>query len=277
MGTLMNAALKSQDRAKAFAVKMTNEEYHARHELSNSGNNTIIDESPAHFQYYKQNPQEPTAAMILGTTVHTAVLEPDRFLETSVAMPACDRRTTVGKQFFEKFTIENEGKTIMDPKTYHQVFGMIGSVMSHPTASALLKNNHNELSFFGELCGVKVRCRPDILREGRILADLKTAEDAGFRGFQRAIAERKYHRQAAFYCDLVAQVTGETYDTFTFIAVEKKPPYAVQVFVLDEASLEKGREEYQRGLAIYRECLLTNKWPGYSTEAVPMNLPSWSF
>ena len=273
----MSTALKSQDRAKAFALEMTNEAYHKRGELSNSGLNKILAQSPAHFKYEQENPPEPTKAMVTGQIVHLAVLEPDQFLDTAVAMPECDRRTKAGKDFYEKFHIDNAGKIILDNDTYHQAFGMIGSVMAHPTARQVLQKNHNELSFFGELEGVAVRCRPDILREGLLLADLKTTEDASYSSFQRSLANFNYHRQAAFYCDLVAQVTGEKYDTFTIIAVEKKPPYAVQVFVLDEDTIAKGREEYQRGLALYRECLLTNRWPAYSEAAIPLNLPSWRF
>jgi len=256
---------------------MENEAYHKCEELSNSQNNVIIDESPAHFKFYKDNPQPPTRAMVTGQIVHLLVLEPEKFLDTAVAMPQVDRRTKAGKEFVEKFEIDNIGKVILDNDLYHQAFGMIGSVMDHLTAKAILKQNHNELSFFGEIEGVKVRCRPDILREGRLLADLKTTDDASFRGFQKSVANFKYARQAAFYADVVSQVTGETYDTFTFIAVEKHPPYAVQVFALDEASMERGREEYKRGLALYRECLLTNKWPGYSDQVVPLSLPSWAF
>jgi exodeoxyribonuclease VIII len=154
---------------------------------------------------------------------------------------------------------------------------MTKSVMAHPTASALLKKNHNELSFFAEIEGVKVRCRPDIIREGKIIADLKTTDDASVKGFQRSVANFNYHRQAGFYCDIISQVTGEKYDTFTFIAVEKQPPYAVQVFVLDEESINKGREEYKLGIAKYRECLLTNSWPAYENVAVPLTLPGWKF
>lgn len=275
----MNLAKKldSQDRAKAFAIPMSNEEYHRRSELSNSGLNNLIEKSPGHFKYCLENPPEQTPAMALGTIVHTAILEPERFLDTHVAMPECDRRTKAGKEFYETFLINNHGKTVMAADVYHQVFGMIGSVMAHTMASAILRDNHNELSFFGELNGVKMRCRPDILRQGNLLADLKTTDDASFKGFQKSFANFNYHRQAAVYTDLVSQVTGEKYDTFTIIAVEKKPPYAVQVFAIDEASLDKGREEYQLGLAKYRECLLTNKWPLYADEVVPLNLPSWKW
>lgn len=273
----MTAALKSHDFAKAMSIKMSNEDYHKHPSISNTGLNILIDQSPAHFLEYKTNPPEETPAMKTGRMVHAGILEPDLFLDTHVAMQECDRRTKAGKEYYEKFCIENEGKVIMSKKDYDQVFGMIGSVTNHPSANAILRNNHNELSFFAEIEGVKIRCRPDILREGRLLADVKSTEDASFRAFQRSIGNYKYHRQAAIYCDVVSQVTGETYDTFTFIAVEKYPPYAVQVFVLDEASIEKGREEYRRGLEIYKRCLASGKWPAYAEEAVPMNLPSWMF
>lgn len=273
-----SAALKnSHDRAAAFSLKISNEEYHARPELSNSGNNILIDQTPAHFKYYKENPSGSTPAKLTGSIVHSAILEPELFLDTHVAMPECDRRTKAGKEFHEEFHIKNAGKVVMDSKTYHQVFGMIGSVMAHPAAKAILQKNHNELSFFGKLKDVDVRCRPDVLRDGRLMADLKTTDDASFHAFQKSIYNYKYFRQAAFYCDVVTQVTGETYDTFTIIAVEKSPPYAVQVFVLDEATLEKGREEYERGLLIYRECLASDVWPAYPIEAIPMNLPSYAW
>ena len=273
----MDTALDSHNRAQAFSLRLTNAQYHAREELSNSGNNILIDESPMHFKYYKDNPPKRTPAMITGEIVHLLVLEPDLFLENAVVMPDCDRRTTAGKNFYEQFMIENSNKQILTSELYHQAFGMIGSIMEHPTARALLQNNHNELSFFTEIDGVKVRARPDILREGRIICDLKTTDDASFHGFQKTIARFHYARQAAFYSDVVASVTGERYDSFTFLACEKHPPYAVQVFTLDEASMDKGREEYRAGLAIYRKCLENNEWPGYSLEAVPMNLPSFAW
>lgn len=273
----MTAAIKALEQAKAAAFKMPNDLYHARPELSNSGNNILIDESPAHFQEYKKNPPRQTEAMLTGQIVHSAILEPELFLDTHVAMPECDRRTKAGKDFFEKFSIDNAGKVIMKNDIYHMVFGMIGSVMAHKSARAILQKNYNELSFFSELRGVQVRCRPDILRAGNLIADLKTTDDASFRGFQRSVATYRYARQAAFYADTVAQVTGDKYSSFVFIAVEKHAPYAVQVFALDEASMEKGREEYQRGLDIYLKCVSTNTWPGYADEVVPMNLPSYAW
>jgi len=273
----MSEAAKSLGAAAPRAFKMPNDLYHSRPELSNSQNNILIDKSPAHFMEYKTNPPKQTEAMLTGMVVHTALLEPELFLDTHAAAPECDRRTKAGKDMYEEFSLLNAGKTIMKNDLYHMVFGMIGSVMAHPVAKQILTRNHNELSFFSKLRDVKVRCRPDILRGSNLIADLKTTEDASFHGFQRAVAKYHYARQAAFYADTVASVTGGKYESFVFIAVEKHAPYAVQVFALDEASMDKGREEYRRGLDLYHMCLSTNTWPAYSNEIMPLNLPSYAW
>lgn len=268
---------KSHDRAASYSVKLAAAAYHQRGELSNSGNNILIDQSPAHYLYNKQNPSDPTPAMRLGTITHSAILEPDLFLDTHVAMPECDRRTKAGKELYEEFHIKHAGKVVMDNKSYHRTFGMVGAVMAHPKARAILHQSRNELSFFSELGGVKVKCRPDILRAGLLAGDLKKTTDASFRAFQKAVATYKMHRQAAFYLDILTQITGEKYDTFVHISVEEDPPHAVGLYALDEASIDKGREEIHRGLRIYRECSLSGKWPSYSDDVVPMNLPSYAW
>ena len=273
----MTAALKALEQAKAAAIRIPAELYHQRPELSNSQNNILIDETPAHFQEYKKNPPKQTKAMMEGQIIHSAILEPEPFLDTHVAVPECDRRTKAGKDFYEKFCIEHADKVKMDNDLYHRVFGMIGSVMAHRKARETLVKNHNELSFFGQLDGVAVRCRPDILRAGNLIADLKTTESAKEGSFQYDFTKYKYYRQCAFYLDLVTQVTGQKHDMFSIIAVEKHPPYAVQVFGVDDATIEKGREEYRRGLEIYRQCLESDKWPAYSDEVVPLNLCSWAW
>lgn len=58
--------------------ELTNEQYHAIPAVSKSDLDKI-DRSPAHYKFAKDNPQPPTTAMIRGTIVHAAILEPDRF------------------------------------------------------------------------------------------------------------------------------------------------------------------------------------------------------
>jgi hypothetical protein len=58
--------------------------------------------------------------------------------------------------------------------------------------------------------------------------------------------------------------------------MEKSPPYAVNVFLLDEAMLDQGRREYLGDLAIYRECLELDVWPAYEEKVQALVLPVWA-
>ena len=84
--------------------------------------------------------------------------------------------------------------------------------------------------FFQIFTGLQCKCRPDwISADGGILVDLKTTEDASPREFQRSIAKWRYHVQAGWYMAGIEAAYGTRPSGFIFIAVEKKPPFAVGV------------------------------------------------
>jgi len=61
-----------------------------------------------------------------------------------------------------------------------------------------------------------------------------------------------------------------------FVFIEKKPPYAVAVYELDEESVEKGRELYAQDLKLYKECKEWDHWPAYSSKVQTLSLPKWA-
>lgn len=268
-------ALGDHNYALGFSKPMSNPEYHLSKGLSSSRLRTLISKSPAHMQYQMLNPEPPTAAMQFGTHVHTAVLEPELFLKNVAIFPG---KTRYGKAW-DDFNAASEGKIVLKKDELDQIREVQKSVLAHKTAAKLLENAHNELSFFArdvEL-GIDLKCRPDVLREGHIIVDLKTTTDASLKGFQRSIASFGYHQQAAFYLDVMSMVTGANYDKFVIIAVEKEAPHAVAVYALDDATIEAGRFINRKGLELYSRCLETGIWPAYSGEIVPMNLPSYAW
>ena len=89
------------------------------------------------------------------------------------------------------------------------------------------------------------------------------------------MANWRYDVQDPFYTDGVKIATGRNVKAFVFIAVEKKPPYAVGVYVLDSASREIGRAMYQHDLKVYAECLANDNWPGYGDKIQTINMPTW--
>jgi hypothetical protein len=243
-----------------------------------------VAKSPLHYwsRYLDPNrvPQEPTAAMAIGSAVHTHVLELDQWDAQYVVAPAgIDRRTKVGKAEWEVFQTAIGTRTVISREDADLVMRIGRSILSHPAAAYLLglpgraETTH---MWVDEISGLQCKCRPDwLLDDGSMIVDLKTTEDASPRGFQKSIAQWRYHIQASFYLDGLQHATGKRPEQFVFIAVEKKPPYVCAVYVADAQMIEIGRDTARRDLDKLNVCKAADYWPGYSDQVEVINLPPW--
>lgn len=268
-------------------MKMSNEAYHA-HEAIGSTSIKAMSQSPAHFKYFRDNPKEPTPAMILGTAAHEALLEPELFEANYIVAPEFTGFTKDGKPSTQSadakakkaaWYAENANKKIITLEQKEQISGMIKAVHSNSTAKKLLNLGHAEESYFwrDKATGILCKCRPDFLREGKIIVDLKTTGDASMEEFSRSINDFGYHISAPWYLDGTSHVTGDKYDTFIMIAVEQTALHGVAIYYLDPAAISYGREVCRRNLEIYAACLETGIWPGYDEHIQTINIPSWGF
>lgn len=234
--------------------------------------------SPAHYLASLTTPRKETPAMRIGSIFHGMILEPER-VKIAVA-PVCDKRTKDGKATWEAFCIENAGAEIVTADEGEMLNGMAASIKAHPAASALLAGAgtaEGSCFWFDERSGELCRCRPDFYREDLgIVVDLKSTEDASPKEFARSIANYRYHMQSAFYQDGVEAATGDFIKGFVFVAVEKRPPYAVAVYQLDMQGVEAGRVEYKRLLLDLADCKAAKKFPGYSDRIETISMPAWS-
>lgn len=273
------------DIAPGVYDSLSNDDYHGGPGTSKSGLD-IIRRSPMHFAYRASaaNDNKATAAQAFGSAFHCAVLEPDRFAETYVVAPKCDRRTKEGKQTWQDFIDANPRAEHLTADEMETLQGMCAAVRAHPAASKLLSAaGRAERSFYwrdpetGEL----LRCRPDYLRDDGIIVDLKSTHDASPEEFMRSIANWRYHVQAPFYIDGVneairqADLSMARAKAFVFIAVEKTAPYAVGVYMLDAESMEVGRLEYRADLRTLAECRASGVWRGYGDNINSISLPAW--
>lgn len=259
---------------------LSNADYHSGEGISKSGLD-LIHRSPLHYWSRYLDPEreeeEPSKALRLGSAIHGAALEPEKFGEEFAVAPKCDRRTKAGKASYADFVLDSAGKTVLTADEGELVRRVAESVRAHPTAAFLLGEGRPELSAFwrdektGELC----RCRPDWAREG-LLIDLKTTQDAGYHGFRRSAWQFRYHVQAAFYLDGWAAAGNEPAQSFVFIAVEKTPPFAVAVYYASEDMVRLGREEYRADLDLYAACRKADQWPGYPTDIQQLDPPAWA-
>ncbi len=256
------------------------EEYHEDARLGSTVARMML-RSPAHARLEMNKKHSlSTPAQVFGIAAHYAILEPDEFEKKVAVEPTgINKRTKSGAAEYEGWLFENSGKVIISARQAAHIERMGSAVRKHSAASSILKNGFPEASFFWKdpETDIECKCRPDYLREGHIIVDVKTCEDASFFGFQRQLTNLKYHFQASWYLSGVSEVTQRTYDTFLIIAVEKSPPYGVAVYALDHATIEIGDILRRKALKRFRSCLESDHWPGYPATIEPMNLSPWGF
>ena len=192
---------------------------------------------------------------------------------------------TLWSDVLSEWETNNGHRTVLSESEYEQVIAMRDSVMAHPSASKILtKEGVAERSVYwaDEETGVLCRCRPDWwVPSAGILADIKTTDDASPEGFGQSVKKWRYHVQHPMYldgCNQAIKQAGLDWPEqryFVFVVVEKKAPYNVGVYVLDDDSVAVGRTEYRGNLHTYAECQASDDWPAFSDKIETVSLPEW--
>jgi exodeoxyribonuclease VIII len=267
-----------------YYPNMPASEYHEYSGASASRLKDMMD-SPAHMRYKMLNPKPPTKDMITGTAVHSRILEPDKFFKEFVKSPNFDRRTNAGKAAADDFALNNLGKTIILPDQFEICQRSYDSVMSHPDVRKLLEaDGECETSLFWKFREINCKARIDkrvLVGDQKMILDVKTTSDASPEGFPREITNWRYDLQAAFYQAGENIVNGDPPSLgFLFLAIEKEPPYAFGLYLLDEASLDVGQKKFLRMLDLWEKCDKDDVWPHYTDLRSPalklISLPSYA-
>lgn len=260
--------------------KMSNDDYHAGTGVSKSGLDWIA-RCPAMYRakyITREIVGKESPALAVGKAAHLAVFQPDIF-DTEVAVaPDVDRRTKAGKEDYAAFQKESAGKTIISQTEHDQVRYIADAVHRHPIAAGMLRDGQAETSIFStdQKTGELVKVRPDWMHQ-ELLVDLKSILNASPDYFSRELWNRRYYVQAPFYLDVANQEYAGRFNNFLFICAEKEPPYLVEVYLIDQSSIQAGRDEYRRCLDLYHECRTSGKWPCYNGGKIrEIGLPGWA-
>jgi hypothetical protein len=251
-----------------------NESYHSSVGLSFSGLKQLS-KTPAHYIASRSRDDEETASQRLGTLVHMAILERDRFRSSVVAIEGHRGKKDVKEEIAHA---EMNGKYVCKPDEYMATIKMADAILLNPSAEKLLTGGAAERSirWRDPETGVLLKCRPDYLRDDGIVVDLKTFNDLNEDNLQRHILKSKYHWQSRFYLDGVNQVLGLKSNMFAHIFIDTEA-YVSRVVVLDDASLEKAETLIRPLIQLYSECLKNDVWPGYPPEILTTSIPSWAW
>lgn len=260
---------------------ITNKEYHESDGISKS-QLFLISKSPQHFKYEMDNPSPKTQALIFGSAIHKYILEPDGFYNEFSVMPNIDRRTKLGKEEYQDFLKCSAGKNVITEEEFDQILAMKESILQNKYFKMILETGIVEQSYYwnDELTGELCKCRPDVLvstEDINIIADLKSCISADTQDFVRDAVRYGYDLQSAMYLDGVKEVTGKDF-SFLFFAIEKSPPYALNVLQADPLMIKRGRDLFRELIGIYHQCKKSNNWYGYNGFSGYINnlgLPAW--
>lgn len=254
--------------------------YHSDPSVSNTML-SAMNKSPAHCYALHLAPgrpmQQPSDAMLAGTLAHTAILEPEELALRYVAKPAGMRFSTKeGMAWRDQQTSQIITADEMDTARAQRA-----AVLKVPALADLLSSGEPEASLFWNdpATGLRCRARTDWLHwigPNRVIAlDIKTISDLTQENVRRAIATYGYHRQHAHYSNGL-RACGIEVQEFAFGFVSSSYPFLAVAYLLDDESMQQGREEVADLLALYAYCNERNEWPAFGDGFQLTSLPAWA-
>lgn len=266
---------------------LSNTEYHAHPAIGASGLK-LLNQAPA--KYYaayldpNRKPLEPTPAMLKGTMIHTACLEPHLFDEQYITLPdGIDRRTKEGKELYD--SIEASGKQAIKPDDAALSKTLADAFNFHPFIIATRHINSTvniEKSFITDINGVQVKIRPDVFVEpcktypNGLIIDLKTTADASRAGWSKSIVNYEYYLQSALYSNVLRDLyMTDELAPFYWFAQETDAPYLNKPYRATDMIQQYGWDECLRLLEVYKECQQSGAWFGYGEDTEDAELPIW--
>ena len=229
-----------------------------------------------------------TKALAFGTVAHCFTLQPEVFARRYVAEPdfgytmkhdasgTSKEQGAENKKRRDDWRAAHKGATFVSAKDLRAVTGMREALRKSPDVGRYFESLWSgrdgyhaeatctwECSDSGLLC--KSRC--DVLVDGgalldeSLILDVKTCADCRLEPFSWARREYNYHRQDPHYRD-GALAVGIRPERFVFVAIEKTPPYLHQVYELDPALVDIGREQVRKAKMALVTALAFDEWPG---------------
>lgn len=264
--------------------EISEEDYHRDpvpgRSLSSSGARKLLPPScPALFRHELFNPPTPSKEFDLGHAAHRLVLGAG---QDFVVVNKPDWKSSAARAARKE--AHEAGCVPLLAHEHAQVRAMADALRRHPVAAGLFAPGRGlpeqTLIWQDGPSGIWRRARLDWLPHPTpnrmIIADYKTTRSAEPAAIQRAVHSYGYHCQASWYLDGVVELGLADAPAMVFVFQEKEPPYLVTLVELDSMALHVGRSLNRRAINLYRECVETDTWPGYSDEIALVTLPVWA-
>lgn len=111
-----------------------------------------------------------------------------------------------------------------------------------------------------------------------VIYDYKSSGvDVSPMGVSRHLYDMEYEIAAAMYERGLEAIHGDAAGKIVmrFVVQEKEPPYLLHVAEMDAGGMTIGRKKVSYAIQLWRRCLLTGVWPGYSNRIIRADMPSY--
>lgn len=269
------------------------EAYHADRVRDSNSVLKLFRASPQLYHRHKQGlpSKEPTAAMELGTVLHTAILEPEKFQRTyMVEQEKLDKRFKENKAKAAAFDAEVKarGCKVLDLSSWNKIGSMVAGIQDNDEAMALLESqrhqHHPEYSvqWVDSETGLPLKAMADNLmlliddnRHGVIIDVKSSARPTPFL-FARSAIDLGYHDAAALYMDGFFQALKLESLDFQWIVSNTADPHECFVCRPSKPMIALGRHNNRTTLRAIRHRMETGNWRShYSQRVYDIDVPGY--
>lgn len=224
-------------------------------------------------------------AMILGSLVHSMLLEPETVDEKFAVSPICDKRTKAGKETFEKFQETLKPETMIITHDDVQQANRMISAIHENTASSYFLNSSTivkekeiltEVVFDAAPINVKFIC--DLYdTQNNWVADLKTASSYDVLDWGKDCVFNGYFRQLALYRFCLRSMQIPIRDCF-HIVVDKNEYPSAMVVQFDSSDIDRAENQVFEGIRALINAHSTGVFqPNYYGIIPKVTAPAWSW
>lgn len=239
---------------------LTNAQYHSERDHLSSSNLKDLLKDPAKFYQEKvlgnKPPEEEKPHLLLGSYVHSLVLEPDQVAQEYAFFEGWRKAGADYKQFLA----ENPGKVVLSKPQADTGQRLANSVKANPHAIRLLSGGVPELSLASKILDVSVKARTDYINiEQGYIFDLKTtSHPTDHEAFKQTVRDYRYDLSAALYCQIAHDTYGKVFEFY--FGVISKADLGCAVYKASSATLSTGAADVIKALVIYKKCKETGIW-----------------
>lgn len=276
------------------------ETYHSDTELldgfsiSSSGLRAVLKRPSEYwgFSPYNPNPFEKPEkdSLEFGKAAHMLLLGEEGFKERYVLRPekypddkGNEKPWSGNSNWCKKWLADQKdaGRVVITDTDISHIRHIANSLQSKEAIRLGILNGRIERSIFCKHGNIWLKARPDVVpNDSGDFVDLKTAASVDDESLSKAIYSHGYHVQAGLLRMVVRDILGaDAFSSFTFVFVEKSPPYDVRVMQLKDEDIDLGEALARKAIATVNECLKRNEWPGYDgfDKAISYaEMPSWA-